>query len=81
MIFSTGECYTMRELGPGLYEYVRGECEDIRALDGQLAACEEQARGGAVTVTPEGVHAFLLIWAVIAALDVAHRLYHSRRHR
>ena len=45
MIFSTGECYTLHEVGPGLYEYVRGECEDIQALEGQLAACEEQARG------------------------------------
>lgn len=35
----------------------------------------------AIDVTPEGVHAFLLIWAVIAALDIAHRLYHSRRQR
>lgn len=29
MIFSTGECYTMLELEPGLYEYVRGDCADL----------------------------------------------------
>lgn len=26
---STGDCYTMRELEPGLYEYVIGRCEDL----------------------------------------------------
>lgn len=29
MIFSTGDCYTMREISPGLYEYVRGECAEL----------------------------------------------------
>jgi len=29
LIPSTGDCYTMRELEPGLYEYVIGACEDL----------------------------------------------------
>lgn len=29
MIFSTGDCYTVREIEPGLYEYVIGPCEEI----------------------------------------------------
>jgi len=29
VIPSTGACYTMRELEPGLYEYVIGACEDL----------------------------------------------------
>ncbi len=29
MIPSTGDHYTMREIGPGLYEYVTGACEDL----------------------------------------------------
>jgi hypothetical protein len=26
---SIGDCYTMREIEPGLYEYVIGRCEDL----------------------------------------------------
>lgn len=29
MIFSTGDCYTMREIEPGLYEYVIGACAEL----------------------------------------------------
>ena len=29
MIFSTGDCYTIREIEPGLFEYVIGACANI----------------------------------------------------
>lgn len=29
MIPSTGECYSMREVGLGLYEYAYGPCETL----------------------------------------------------
>jgi hypothetical protein len=29
VIFSTGEHYTMREVGADLYEYAIGRCEDL----------------------------------------------------
>jgi hypothetical protein len=29
VIPSTGDCYTMREIEPGLYEYVIGACESL----------------------------------------------------
>ena len=33
MIFSTGRCYTMREIAPDLYEYVHGDCAALSDVE------------------------------------------------
>ena len=31
-LFGMGVCYSMRELGPGVYDYVIGDCDDVERL-------------------------------------------------